>query len=369
MDHEPTQFPTRRAIVGGVLALGAIPARTAATRIQGLFAGTYANEGGAGLVPLVEEGGKWRTAAADVAIRNASFGVSDRGRRIRYLLDEQRHGMLGVYDASMRRLESVATMGADPCHAALSASGKMLAVANYSSGNVALWALDPATGRLRGPAQIVAHEGSGPNKERQSEPHAHWVGFTPDGAILHAVDLGADTVFAHRIDPRTGRLVETSVAYRAAPGAGPRHLARHPRLPIAYLVTELANTITILHAAQDGTFAQRAEVSTLPVGFDGPSAAAHIALNAAGTRLYVSNRGHDSIAVFAIGRDGGLQLLQHVGCGGRWPRHFHLLDRHGEMLVANQHSGGVGRLRLRPDGRLHEPANGFSVPGIVFIGT
>ncbi|MCI1143118.1 lactonase family protein [Sphingomonas sp. WKB10] len=250
--------------------------------------------------------------------------------------------MMGVYDASLRQVAMSSTMGADPCHIALSQDGKLLAAANYSSGSVALWTLNPATGLPTGRPAVAQHQGSGPDAKRQAGPHAHWVGFDRSGDILHSVDLGADAVFAHHIDRAAGRIAKTSIAYRAVAGSGPRHLVRHPRLPIAYLVAELANTVTVLRSGADGSFARRAEVSTLPAGFSGTSFAAHIAVNAAGTRLYVSNRGHDSIAVFAIGANGDLRLLQHVGCGGHWPRFFLLMEDRNAMLVANR---AIGRHR------------------------
>jgi len=359
--------PSRRAFVGGALAMGLLPRSGIAVPISGLFAGTYAQEGGAGLVSLAADQGGWTAGAAHPAIRNASFGVVSRRHGLRYLLDEQQKGMMGVYDASLRQVAVWSTMGADPCHIALSQDGKLLAAANYSSGSVALWTLNPATGLPTDRPAMAQHQGSGPDAKRQADPHAHWVGFDRTGDILHSVDLGADAVFSHHIDRAAGRIAQTSIAYRAAAGSGPRHLARHPRLPIAYLVAELANTVTVLRAETDGAFAKRAEVSTLPAGFNGASYAAHIAVNAAGTRLYVSNRGHDSIAVFAIGAAGDLSLLQLVGCGGHWPRFFLLLEDRNAMLVANERSGGIARLPLERDGRLRAAVGTTPVPGVVFL--
>lgn len=331
-----------------------------------LIAGTYANEGGPGLMLLHADHDGWRAGNVASSIRNASFGVrSTRG--VRYLLDEQSAGGLGIFDAGLRQLARFSTLGADPCHAALSPDQRMLAVANYSSGSVALWQLDGRTGLPRGEAQRIDHRGNGPNADRQAGPHAHWVGFAAGGRQLHAVDLGADAIFLHHIDPRKQSISDTSIAYRAEPGSGPRHLARHPRLPVAYLVAELANTVTVLQATDDGRFRAKATLSTLPAGIVGTSAAAHIALNHAGTRLYVSNRGHDSIAVFAVARDGTLTPMQHASCGGHWPRLFLLNEARGEMLVANERSGNVARLQLRGDGGLAAPTRGVAVPGVVFL--
>lgn len=368
MPDRSSSLPTRRAVTGGLLALGITPGRSIAAGRGRLLAGTYANEGGAGLVPLVASGGGWRSGTAMAAIRNVSFGANSARHRLRYLLDEQQQGALGVYDATFRKVAGASTQGADPCYVTLSHDAGVLAVANYSSGSVAVWPLDPRTGLPRGEAQLVRHEGSGPDKERQAGPHAHWVGFSADGAILHSVDLGADAVFAHRIAPDGGRVIDTSVAYRAEAGSGPRHLVRHPRVPAAYLVAELANTVTVLRTAPDGTFAEQAVVSTLPADFRGASAAAHIALNATATRLYVSNRGHDSIAVYDVAHDGGLRLLQHVGCGGHWPRFFRLLEAQGMMLVANQRAGTITRLPVRRDGTLGTASPLVAVPGVAFIG-
>lgn len=366
MDDDRTLMMTRRACVAGLVALGAMPVR-AASAAPALWVGTYRGEGGAGVVPLRKAGDAWSGGEALAGIRNASFAVGGRGG-MRYVLDEQTEGGLGVYDRAFRRLGGGLTQGADPCHLALSPDGRMLAAANYSSGSVAFWALDPATGLPRGAPQSVQHEGRGPDAARQSGPHAHWVGFARDGRTLHSVDLGADAIFAHRLAPDGAQIADTAIAYRAAAGSGPRHLARHPRLPVAYLVAELANSVTVLRTRVDGTFAAQAVVSTLPKGFGGESAAAHIALNAAGTRLYVSNRGHDSVATFAIDAQGALRLLGHADCGGHWPRYFRLLEASGELLVANQRSGDITRLPVGRDGVPTRGAAIVRVPAAAFIG-
>jgi len=363
----PASLLSRRALVGTAMVLGTLPSGLLAQGPAELIAGTYAGEGGPGLVPLTASPNGWVAGRPLSTIRNASFGVRGRTNGIRYLLDEQEKGRVGVYGPGLRPVADFSTLGADPCHAALSPDGGMLAVANYSSGSVAVWRIDRDTGRPIGKAQLAVHSGSGPNRARQTGPHAHWVGFAMGGKLLHAVDLGADAIFAHVLDPRSGAVVSSSLAYRAPAGSGPRHLARHPRLKIAYLVSELANTVTILAARPDGTFAAKGSVSTLPAEFTGTSTAAHIALNGSGTRLYVSNRGHDSIAVFAIDAAGGLTLIQHAGCGGRGPRLFLLVEERGEMLVANQRSGNVARLPLGNDGRLGAATYGTAIPGVVFL--
>ncbi|MCC2977344.1 lactonase family protein [Sphingomonas sp. PL-96] len=362
-------FPlSRRALMGAAVSTGILPSRLLAQAARPILAGTYAQEGGTGLVRLEASTRGWTAARAPASIRNASFGVRSDATGLRYLVDEQAQGALGIYSRDLKQVETRPTLGADPCHVALSADGRRLAVANYSSGSIALWQLDAKTGLPLGEAQRVVHQGSGPDRARQAGAHAHWVGFAARDSVLHSVDLGADAIFAHRLAPGSGEVAETTIAYRAQAGSGPRHLARHPRLPIAFLVAELANTVTILRTQADGTFQARGIVSTLPKGFQGASAAAHIAINRAGNRLYVSNRGHNSIAVFAIAGDGGLARLQHVDCGGNWPRMFLLLEGRGEMLVANQRSGDVACLRIGSDGRLGAAATpNVRVPGVAYL--
>ncbi|SEM75072.1 6-phosphogluconolactonase [Sphingomonas gellani] len=363
----PQLAPTRRLVIGGALAIGLSPVATAGGRRDTLIAGSYTREGGPGLLTLAHSARGWRRIALADGIRNASFGVcSVTG--LRYLVDEQEHGAIGIYDRDLRRLAVLPTLGADPCHVALRGDGGALAVANYSSGTVTHWRLDPATGLPIGQPQSISHAGYAPAGGVQA-PHAHWVGWVADGSLLHSVDLGADAILAHDIDPGTGRCRATAIAYRAPAGSGPRHLVRNPHRPVAYLISELSNTVTLLDAQADGTFSARAILSTLPADFVGKSAAAHIAINRRGTRLYVSNRGHDSIAVFALSAHGDITPIQHVACGGHWPRMFLLREDAGELLVANEHSGDIGQLVVRPDGRLGAATPIASVPGIAFLAT
>lgn len=357
----------RRLMIAGGLATVALPAMARSAPGGGLIAGTYAREGGKGVYPLHAGSGGWAVQPPIATIRNASFGVRSARHRLRYLLDESDEGSVGAYDESYRSHASRSTGGGGPCHAALAPDASALAVANYSDGRIALLPLDRRTGLPDGDAQIAQHEGRGPNAERQAGPHAHWVGFSRDGRWLHSVDLGADAVFAHRYYARKRALSDMTVAYRTPPGAGPRHLAWHPRLPVAYLASELSNTLTVLDAGADGAFRERRVMSTLPNGHRAPSSVAHIAMNAAGTRLYVSNRGHNSIAVFEVAANGDATPVQHESTGGHWPRFFLLLERRGAMLVANERSGQIATLALGRDGRLKLTEQRVQVPGVVFL--
>ncbi|WP_374297639.1 lactonase family protein [Sphingomonas sp.] len=362
---------SRRTLLAAIGATALpLPAHAAAPALA-LYAGGYNREGGRGLVPLSyrPDTETWTAAAPVAAAPDASFGVRHPRLGLHYLVQEGEAGMVSVFRTSgdrWTRVAHVSSGGADPCHVALDRTGTALAVANYSSGSVALIRLDPATGLPAGEAQVRAHPGSGPVADRQASAHAHWVGFTPDNRWLWAVDLGADRIFAHPF--ADGKLGPAKAVLRAEPGSGPRHLALHPSLPFAYLVNELSNTITTLHIAADAVLHPIATHSTLPAKFTGKSQAGAIAIDAAGAHLYASNRGADSIAVYAIGRDGALTTTQHVACGGRWPRHIRLLESEARLLVANQHSGTIDSFTVAADGRLTPHGPGTTAPGVAFIG-
>jgi len=354
---------TRRDLLAGLGAaatLATLPA-AAGSRRPALVAGTYAARGGAGLYPVEPTATGWHVADPIAKLTDLSFGVSRGGKA--YFVHESPKGRLLATDGAGGVLADRSSGGDDPCHVAIDRQGRMLAVANYSSGSVALYPLD--RNGIPGAPVVRQQAGTGPDKARQNGPHAHWVGFTADGAMLHSVDLGADAVFAYEV--RGAQVSPPRLAWRAPAGSGPRHLARHPRLAMAYVVTELANTLVTLDAKRDGSFATRATQSLLPPGYTGASAAAHLAIDRAGRTLYASNRGHDSIAVFTLGSDGTPTLAQHIACGGHWPRFFLLLEAAGLLLVANERSGNVAVFRIGGDGRLTATSETLAIPGVVFL--
>ncbi len=381
-----TDRTTRRTMLGAMgatlvfpLAAAAARASRAARLAPRLIAGTYAREGGKGLYPIAGEGDRWRVGTPVTGIADASFGIGGGPGGMWYLVREQAQGEVSAYATGWAtgwdRRATVSTGGADPCHLALDRPSACLAVANYSSGSVAFIQLDRRTG-VPAPATVFRHAdtgigagmGSGKDHDRQEAPHAHWVGFSPDRRWLHAVDLGADAIFAYRFDPQARSVAPPVVAWRAPAGAGPRDIARHPRQPLAYVVCELSNALYTLDARSDGHFVTRHSISTLPKGYTGASQAAHIAIDRAGRRLYVSNRGHDSIAVFALNAAGVPTLLQHIASGGHWPRVFALLDDERQLVVGNERSGTLVVFRVAGDGRLAATGETLSVPGIVFLG-
>ena len=335
-----------------------------------LAAGTYHGGGGQGIYAVSRDRhGIWKVGDAYAGARNASFSVYSARHGLHYIVDEQTTGSVGIYrygEQGWSRLSSVATGGSAPCHVALNLAGTLLAVANYASGSLSLIHLDACSGLAAGEIEIRRNRGWGPNAQRQKGPHAHWVGFSDDGRWLFQTDLGTDEVLSFAVDAH-GRLGDRHRAYAAPPGTGPRHLLLHPRLENrAYLIGELASTLTVLDHA-GGLLRDPHILSTLPQDWQGDNIVAHIAINRAADRLYVSNRGHDSIAVFALDADGVPTLLQHAPAGGEFPRFFLLLEDEQLVIVANEKGQTLSSLTIGADGRLSATGMTLPIPGVAYV--
>jgi 6-phosphogluconolactonase len=251
---------------------------------------------------------------------------------------------------ALRPLNAVSSKGGGPCHLLPSPSGKFVVVANYGGGSTASYRIAP-DGELSQASGFVQHEGSGPNERRQKGPHAHGIAIRPVGAelIAHVADLGIDRVLHFRIEADGSLTPWPTQPFAAlAPGAGPRHVITHPSQPLAFVINELNSTITsfAIHP-QTGVWTQAHTVSTLPAGYAEESTTAEIALHPNGKVLYGSNRGHDSLAVFALDPDtGGMTLTGHVSTEGKSPRNFAVHGGGEWLIAANQNSGNLTVFRI-----------------------
>ncbi|WP_052574133.1 lactonase family protein [Haloferula sp. BvORR071] len=271
--------------------------------------------------------------------------------------------------STLEFLAEATSAGNNPCHLALNASGSVLALANYSDGTTTTFHLD-ADGIPKEPAFAKKiTEGMGPNKGRQEGPHSHGVYFRGD--FLHDTDLGLDKILTWTIDPKTAKPVsETPDTWTSAPGAGPRHLDFSPDGRHAYIVDELDNTVTACsYDAKAGKFTTLQTITTLPEGDQTRSTTAEIAVHPNGKFVYASNRGHDSIAVYA--RDaasGKLSSLQIAPCGGKVPRHFAITPDGKWLLCAHQDTNSIAALPLDPaTGKLSEPKATATAPNPICI--
>jgi len=337
---------------------------------QGLYAGTYARAGGFGVYPLARDpDGAWAAGAPFGHALNASYGAFSRRFGLMYLVDEDARGRLSTFRPGpdgWTALSTVGTRGREPCFVALGPEEAVVAVANYGSGSVAVFRLDPHTGLPQDTAILRQNRGGGPDPDRQDGPHAHCARFSPDGRWLYQTDLGTDQILAFPYHPGSGRLGKARVAYSAPPGSGPRHLLFDEKREVAYLVCELASTLTAL-IVDDGRLWPCLAFSTLPEGFTGKNLGGHIAMNAAATRLYISNRGHDSIATYSIDGVGRLSLLQHEPSGGASPRFFLLREAERELLVVNEQAENIRSLQLDENGLLALDKEELALPGAAFL--
>ncbi len=287
---------------------------------------------------------------------NPSFLSIHPTRSVLYAVNEiEQSGMVSAFaiergTGALTRLNQQPSGGGAPCYVSVDSSGRAALVANYAGGSVALLPIEP-NGTLA-PGHVVQHTGKGPTPERQEAPHAHCILPHPSNRFALAADLGADRVFVYRLDlvGKALRHVENGDAVMR-PGAGPRHLAFHPTLPLVFVANELDSTVaTLRFDSTRGALSAQSTVSTVPAGWTGTNYPADIHVATNGRTLYVSNRGHNSIAVFSLAEStGALALEQTVSTEGDWPRNFSLDPTGRWLLVANQRSDSVVVFGRDPD--------------------
>lgn len=271
-------------------------------------------------------------------------------------------------------LNKVDSRGEMPTHLTTDESGRMLLVVNYGSGSASSFAID-RDGKLSEAVTVDQHKGgSGVVKGRQEGPHAHAVVVAAGNRYAYVADLGLDRIFSYRIDPARGTFTPNDPPTAAVPpGSGPRHLAFHPNRRFLYANNEMSSTVTVFaYQANTGSLRETQTITTLPAGFTGTSTTAEIQTDAAGKFLYVSNRGHDSIAVFAIDpAKGTLTPVEHVSTQGKTPRNFSLDPTGGYLFAANENSSNVVIFRVdRATGRLTPTGTVLDVPSpscVVFL--
>src|ERR1017187_8378691 len=311
-----------------------------------VYVGTYPDKGSKGIYAYRFDPVSGVSDAIGLVAEtpNPSFLAVDPNHKFLYAVNEidnfngSHSGAISVFaiDRMSGRLtfvQQVSSLGADPAHVSLDKSGKYLLVANYTSGNIAVFPIEK-DGRLGPHSAFVQHAGSSVNKDRQAGPHAHAIEASNDNQFVLTADLGLDELLVYRFDQKSGSLAPNDPAFaKISPGAGPRHFANSPSGKFVYLVNEMASTITVFaFTPATGKLQEQQTISTLPAGFKGENTTAEIEVDAKGKFLYVSNRGDDSIAVFAVDpHNGNLSFVQRVPTGGQAPRHF-TLDPTGKWM-------------------------------------
>jgi 6-phosphogluconolactonase len=245
-------------------------------------------------------------------------------------------------------LNRQSSMGAGPCHLVVDRQGKNILAANYSSGSVCVLPIG-ADGRLGEATSFVQHRGSSVNPERQTAPHAHSVNLDGAGRFAFVADLGLDQVLVYRFDSAHGTLSPNDPpSVKLASGAGPRHFGFHPSGRFAYVINEIHSTLTALeYDADRGVLKECQTVSTLPRGFTGNNSTAEVQVHPSGKYVYGSNRGHNSIAIFAVDIPSGkLHLVGHQSHHIKTPRNFSIDPTGRYLLVANQDGASIVVFRI-----------------------
>lgn len=256
--------------------------------------------------------------------------------------------------------------GKGPCHLAVDPSARMIAVANYAGGSTASFLLDKK-GIPSEAVTLLQHEGKSVHPQRQTGPHAHGVYFS--GGHLLVPDLGLDQTLIYRFDPATAVISPAQPPFfPSTAGDGPRHLAIHPQQPWLYVVNELTNTVT--HFQREGqTYTAQKSITTLPADFTGTNTTAEIEIHPNGRFLYASNRGHQSIAAYAIDqKTGALSELGALVTEVKTPRHFAIAPGGAFLLVAGQDSDNVQVLSIDPQsGKLGKTEHTLAVPSPICL--
>lgn len=341
-----------------------------------VFAGSYAESSASGVYVLqFDESTEQLTLLHEYGgLQNPTFLNVDAARHRLYAIAEGKSpegaktGEAVAYaineaDGSLAQLNRAATTDATTCHIQRDASSEHIIVTCYHGGIVGLVGLTE-DGRIGERLDAKQHEGRGQHPERQDRPHPHSSMFSPDGRFLYVQDLGIDRIKIYAIDRDAKSLVlqgETVLH----PGAGPRHIAFHPSAPYAYVINEVDSTVTVYdHHAESGALTAKQTISTLPPeGFDGENTCAEITVSQDGRFVYGSNRGHDTIVVYAVDAAAGtLSTVEYVSVEGGHPRHFALTPSGSHLLAANRDSNNIAVFRVnRESGSIAYTGNSAAV--------
>jgi 6-phosphogluconolactonase len=312
------------------------------------------------------------TVAAEA--KSASYVALSPDAKFLYATAEGAEGAVAAYAVEgdkLRLLNTEASKGKGPTHLVVDAAGRNLVVVNYGSGSTTALPIK-ADGSFAPATSSIQHVGSGPNAGRQAGPHSHGVYFHPKNGRAYVADLGTDDIFIFKFDAEKGLLTPNKPkSGRVTAGEGPRHLAFHPSGKFAYVNTEMGLNVVAFSVAGNGGLNQIQSLPTLPVGADKKGVStAEIFVRPNGKTLYVSNRGHDSIAVYTIAQDGKLTLLQHMLGTPATPRGFGLSADGRWLVCAGQKSGTLNAYRIGQDGKLtdtKQSVEAAAAAAVVFV--
>lgn len=336
-----------------------------------MYIGTYTGPKSKGIYASRFRDGKLAGVDLAAEITNPSFlAVHPNGKNL-YAVGEGKGGTVTAFSidrssGKLNQLNAESSKGAGPCYVSVDKTGKNVLIANYGGGSIAVLPVDPKDGKVREASAFIEHKGSSVNPKRQSKAFAHCIKLSPDNRYALASDLGMDQVLVYAFDANAGTLKLTSEG-KLAPGTGPRHFAFHPNGKMVYVIGELDSTVTAF-AWNAGQLYERQKISTLPADFKGDNTTAEIVAHPNGKWLYGSNRGHDSIARFAIDKEGKLKLVDNTPTGGQIPRNFNLDPSGNWLIAANQKTDNIIVLQIeKGSGKLTPTGDAVEVGSPVCI--
>ena len=321
---------------------------TAASQKNYVFVGTYTDEGSEGIYvyDFDQSLEKLNLLFHTTGIINPSFFTISEDKKHLYAIQETANGQIHCFtidtsSQTLTLLNSVPIPGNGPCYVALDKTGKWCMIANYGSGSICTVSILP-DGSLGPIVQNILHENILPYAKRDGKPHAHAINIAPNNKDVFVSDLGVDKIIHYILDDKNGWLTQAKIPFvQTGEGSGPRHFTFHPNYKYAYSINELNSTIDVFHYHKKNlSHIQR--ISTLPKEFSGINYCADIHISPDGLFLYGSNRGHNSLAIYAIdGKTGKLQFLGTESVRGNFPRNFAITPSGEYVLVANQKSNNI----------------------------
>lgn len=323
---------------------------------------------------LDAESGTLRDVRQAAEARNAGFLALSPDGKFLYSAMGEEDGKIDAFrreaDGSLSPLNSQSSNGRVPCHIRTDPTGKNLLAANYTSGCISIIRIED-DGSLGERTEHRIFEGSGPDPKRQRQPHAHGIYTDPENRFVYVCDLGTDKVRIFQFDPAHGKLSpSTTESAMTPPGSGPRHLAFHPTKPIICVTNEMGLSVTSFSRdPETGALTPLGTEPTLPGDASREGATtSEIAFHPNGRWLYVSNRGHDSVALLKCDEKGSLTFVDTFPAQVRTPRGF-AIDPTGRWLItAGQDDNRIAVLRIDPEtGHLSRTDQSIEVPGPIHV--
>jgi 6-phosphogluconolactonase len=315
-----------------------------------LIIGTYTRLGGSHGIYLARF--NMQTGALhlvdSLSAENPSYLALNKGNDKLYSVNENNGGAVRSFSLNRAtgkwtplNAEPVPTRGMNPCYISISSKGRHVMVANYSSGSLTALPIDN-NGMVLPAAQVIQHVGSSVNAERQSEAHCHTAIFAPKEKYVVTADLGTDMVQAYAYNPKNATPLDTAnvVAIKTALGAGPRHIAFHPKLQVFYVIEELSGNVTV-HGFRKKAIALLQTIKSDMVSKKPGSADIHVSPD--GRFLYASHRADaNMISIYQIDeKSGRLTKAGATYTMGNTPRNFTIHPSGNWLLAANQNSDTI----------------------------